>query len=83
MIVLKARPPVGGAQEGLKSTGQVHKQITHQEEPRRQIHIKTHCICQKIHKTAFTNNQESKVKIGEQEGKGNNEQEVVRGFESL
>lgn len=33
VVVGKARPPVGRPQEGLEGTGQVHEQITHQEEP--------------------------------------------------
>lgn len=33
VIVLEPGPPVGGPQERLHSTGQIHKQVTHQKEP--------------------------------------------------
>lgn len=33
VIVLEPGPPVGSSQECLHSTGQVHKQVTHQKEP--------------------------------------------------
>ena len=37
VVIRKAWPPVGRPEEGLEGTGQVHKQVTHQEEPKRQI----------------------------------------------
>jgi len=33
VVVRKAWPPVGRPEEGLEGTGQVHEQVTHQEEP--------------------------------------------------
>lgn len=36
VVVSKAWPPVGGPQQCLHGTGQVHKHVTHQEEPRTQ-----------------------------------------------
>ena len=33
MIKPEARPPVGRAQKGLQTAGQVHESITQQEEP--------------------------------------------------
>lgn len=33
VIVFEPRPPVGRPQQRLYSTGQIHKQVTHQEEP--------------------------------------------------
>lgn len=37
VVVWEARPPVGCPQEGLKGTGQVHKQVTHKEEPGKRV----------------------------------------------
>lgn len=33
VIELKARSPIGGAEQSLNSTGQVDKQIAHEEKP--------------------------------------------------
>lgn len=33
VIELEARPPVGGTEQSLNSTGQVNKQIAHEEKP--------------------------------------------------
>lgn len=33
VIELKARSPIGGAEQSLDSTGQVDKQIAHEEKP--------------------------------------------------
>lgn len=35
VVVGEARPPVGRPQQRLQRAGQVHKQVTHQEEPER------------------------------------------------
>lgn len=55
VIVLEPGPPVGGPKECLNSTGQVHKQVTHQEEPathrsgwRRWLHWKLVSWCQAV-----------------------------------
>lgn len=33
VVELEAGSPVGGPQQGLQGTGQVHKHVAHQEEP--------------------------------------------------
>ena len=33
VVEAEARPPVGGAQQRLDGTGQVHKEVAHEEEP--------------------------------------------------
>lgn len=33
VVELEARPPVGGAKQRLNSTGQVHEEVAHEEEP--------------------------------------------------
>lgn len=38
MVELKPGPPVGSAEQCLDSTGQVDKQVAHQEKPATQPH---------------------------------------------
>ena len=58
VVIGEAWPPVGRPQEGLETTGQVHEQITHQEEPEMKKEIISEILAMHTHThTLYTHTQ--------------------------